>query len=225
LTDVGDAIEITFTGPTGATVTVTWIDPHGLHVLDTTAVPENPTGSGLYPLTVVGTTPGMWTALFTATGTVTAVQTFYQSFIDPTGPPPLATVGDYIDLFGPLPAARQTVVKALMRRASELVRDRYPGIDARITAGTVAANSAAMAVMNMAARVMRNPAGLRSETIGPISKSYDTDASSGWLTFTDADAALIDPTTTATTTGGARSTVRTIRIGAGLAPRRHGGWR
>ncbi len=226
MTDVGDAIEITFTGRTGAVVAASWIDPAGTAVMDNVAVDESPAGSGRYPITVLGQSPGVWTARFRATGTITAVENYYQSFTDPTGPPPLASLDEYIDMFGPLSAARQSTCKVLLRRASQLVRDRYPGIDAKIGAGTVPGNAVALSVLNMVSRVMRNPQGLRSASIGPVSRSFDEDASSGWLTFSDADAALIDPAGAGApgAAAGAKGKAGTIRLRAGLAPRSYGGW-
>lgn len=222
MTDVGDAIEITFSAPTGATVTLSWFDPLGVAVQEDVAVAESPADSGLYPATLLGTAAGLWTARFTATGTVTAVENFYQQFDDPTGPAPLATIGEYTDLFGALSATRQTTAKALLRRASQLVRDRWPDIDDRIAAGTTPANSVAMAVLNMVARVMRNPQGLRAETTGPFSRTYDATASSGWLALTADDIALIDPA--ANPASATSRKAATIRMRPGLAPWPYG-WR
>lgn len=224
MTDVGDAIEITFAAATGADVRLDWIDPDGTVLITNLAVAEHPAGSGKYPAVVLGQSPGVWTARFTASGTITAVETYHQSFDAPMGPVPLATISDYTDLFGALSITRQTTAKALLRRASQLIRDRWPDIDASIAAGTVPRNSVALAVLNMVSRVMRNPAGLRAETTGPFSRTYDATASSGYLTLSDADIALIDPTADPSAAVKVRSAVGTIRVRAGLAPRPYG-WR
>jgi hypothetical protein len=215
--DVGDAIEITFNAPTGATVTVSWYDPEGTVVLNNTTVNENPGGSGKYPVVLLGSAAGQWRATFTASGAVTAVETYFETFADPSGPPPLATLSEYTDLFGSLSITRQAVAKALLRRASQLVRDRFPTIDATIVAGTTPGNSVAMAVLNMVARVLRNPSGLRSETTGPFSRTYDATASSGYLALTSDDIALIDPSVDPTASK-RRGKVATIRMQPGLAP-------
>jgi hypothetical protein len=222
--DVGDAIEITFNAPTGATVTMSWYDPDGTVVLSNTEVAENPGGSGKYPVVLLGSSAGQWRATFHASGMVTAVETYYETFIDPTGPPPLATISEYTELFGALSITRQSTAKALLRRASQLVRDRFPIIDAQIAAGTTPANSVAMAVLNMVSRVMRNPSGLRSETTGPFSRAYDNAASSGYLALTAEDLALIDPSADPNAAIKSKGRVGTIRVRAGLAPWPEG-WR
>lgn len=221
MTDVGDAVELTFrTGP-GATVTMDLVDPDDLTVITAQPVPEDPAGTGLYPVVFVGTSVGTWQARFTAAGVQTAVETFYQNFDNPTGPSPYATVGEYEDIYGALSVVRGSTCNHLLKRASQMIRDRYGDVDTRLAAGTLPRNSVAVAVMNMAARVMRNPGGLRSETIGPLSRGWDTEIMSGMLELTDAEAALLLPTGSA----GGRVAVKTIRVRAGLAAPPQGWWR
>lgn len=227
MTDVGDAIELTYTTAPSATVTMDWVHlPTGTVLLQDQAVPElldGPTYTGLYPITLVGSLPGLYEARFTATGTATNVESYYERFDPIGGPAPLATLGEYADLYGSLSAARSATARALLKRASQLVRDSFPGIDARIAAGTVPGDSVGLAVLNMTARVMRNPQGLRAETTGPFSRSYDPDAASGMLAITAADADLLTPAT-----GGSRAKgqLGSFRVTGGMVPpvaRR--GWR
>lgn len=221
MSDVGDAIELSFESGPGAVVTMSWVDPSGTVVINETTVTENPAGSGLYPVVLVGTAAGTWQARFTAVGSSVGKETFYQWFEDPTGPSPYATVGEYEEIYGVLSAVRETICNHLLKRASQMIRDRYTDVDIRLKSGVLPANSVAIAVMNMVARVMRNPSGLRSETVGPFSRGYDTTVASGLLQFTDAETSLLLPTGSA---GSGRIPVGTIRLKAGLAPYPYG-WR
>lgn len=215
-TDVGDAIELTFTAATGATVTATWIDPTGNVVVDHVAVNEDPAGSGKYPFTFLPTVADMWQAIFIASGTQTAVETYWVRALPIDGPPPLATIGDVAELFGALTSAQEGLVSALLRRASSMIRNAYPGLADRVLAGTVDPDLVAHAAVNMVLRVIRNPGNLRSETVGPFTRTYDTGAAGGLLVLTDAETALLAPKRTN------RSTARSIMMRPGLAPYPHG---
>lgn len=219
MSDVGDAIELTYATTPGATVSVTWRNTAtGVTLLDGVPVPEilaGGQGTGSYAVTLVGAGPGTWEARFTAIGTATGAESFYERFDAPDPTPPLATLGEYTELYGNLSAARSATARALLRRASMLVRDTYRGIDARIAAGTVSADNVGLAVINMVARVLRNPSGLRSETTGPFSRSYDTELASGMLSITATEQALLVPPTATT---GARGKLGTIRINGGMVP-------
>jgi hypothetical protein len=57
----------------------------------------------------------------------------------------------------------------------------------------VSADLVALAVTNMVLRVMRNPGGLRAETVGPFSRTYDTTYAAGLLVITGDDEALLNP--------------------------------
>lgn len=220
MSDVGDAIELTYTTAPGATVVMDWIHiPTGAVLQSDIAVPErivSGTPTGQYPITLVGSLPGMFEAVFTSYGTATTVESYFERFDSVAGPAPLATVGEYTELYGALSAARQAICRALIKRASQLVRDSYPGIDDRIAVGTVPADSVGLAVLNMVARVMRNPDGLRSQTIGPISRAFDTDVATGMLELTGAETALLEPPTGAGR--GARGKMGTARITGGMVP-------
>jgi hypothetical protein len=214
LVDVGDAIELVFTTVPGATVVMDWLDPDQSPVLTDETITESPASSGQYPTTLLPTAAGTWTALFTASGTTAQVEAYYVRANTVTGPPPFATLGEYTALYGGLSDAKATTARALLKRASQLIRDSYPGIDTRTEAGTVPADSVGLVVLNMTARVMRNPNGLRSETTGPFSRSYDPDAASGLLQITATDVGLLLPPVTA----GARGRFGTIRVTGGMVP-------
>jgi hypothetical protein len=191
--DVGDAIELTFTTVAGATVTVSWLNPDQVPVIDSEDVVETPTGSGQFPKTFVVSSPGVWTAEFHASGTTAAVERYYVRATALSGPPPFAAVGDVAAQYGSMTPAEESLAGWLLRAASNMVRARQPTIDQQIAAGLVSQDMAALAVTNMVLRVMRNPSGLRSETVGPFSRSYDTSVAAGLLVFTDDEAQLITP--------------------------------
>jgi hypothetical protein len=216
--DVGDAVELTYSTAPGATVTMSWIYlPTSVVLLEDVTVSEqladgNPTGQ--FPVTLTGPYAGMYEAVFTATGTATNTESYYLRFDAVDGPAPLATIGEYTDLYGGLSEARAATARALLKRASQLIRDTYPGIDTRIAAGTVPGDSVGLAVLNMVARVMRNPNGLRSETTGPFSRAYDPDAASGMLQITEAEVSLLVPPGVS----GVRGKMGSTRITGGMVP-------
>jgi len=219
--DAGDAIELTFTTVPGATVTVTLINADQDEVESALPVDESPSGSGKFPYTFIVSTPGVWTVEFRATGTTAAVERYYVRASALSGPPPFAAVGDVAAQYGSMTAAEESLAGWLLRAASNMVRARQPTIDQQISDGLVSSDLAALAVTNMVLRVLRNPGGLRSETVGPFSRSYDTTAAAGLLVITDDELALL------AAAGGIRTAViGQIRPKPALAivPGRKPGW-
>lgn len=212
--DVGDAIELTFATATGSTVEVSWLDPNQVPVLDDVAVAETPAGSGLFPYTFTTDAPGVWTAQFRASGAATAFEQYWIRASAITGPAPLAVVGDVGSQYGTMTAAQEGLTKHLLRVASKMVRARFPNIDAQITAGTLDGEVAAAGITNMVLRVLRNPRGLRAETTGPFSRTYDTTAAAGLLVMTEDDLLLFGPPAVPSSVQVAGN----IRLHAGLAP-------
>lgn len=191
--DVGDALELTFTTNPGATVTASWYDPDMVPVFEDVPVSENPTTSGRYPKTFLADRPGMWTAEFKASGAATANDRYYVRARSLAGPAPLAAVGDVAEQFGTLSGAQEQLTSVLIRAASQIIRARRPGIDSLISAGTVSGDLVALAVTNMVLRVLRNPNGLRAETVGPFSRTYDTTYAAGLLVLSADDESLLSP--------------------------------
>lgn len=191
--DVGDAVQIIFVTVPGATVTLTWLSPDQSAILDTVPVTENPASSGQYPYTFTLDAPGVWTAEFRASGTTTVVERYYVRATTLTGPPPFAAVGDVRAQYGSMSTAEESLAAWLLRAASNMIRARRPTIDQQIAAGQVTQDMAALAVTNMVLRVLRNPGGLRSETVGPFSRAYDTTVAAGLLVFTDDEESLLAP--------------------------------
>lgn len=218
ITDVGDALELTFQTVTGATVTVDWVDPAGVTVLDGIAVTETPSGSGRYPFTFLPTAAGMWTALFVASGAATASEPYYVRARSVGGLAPLAAVGEVGEQYGTMTAAQEGLAAALLRAASSIIRGRVPTVDTLIADGKLNPDLAALAAVSMVLRVMRNPGGLRSETVGPFSRTYDTTHAAGLLVLTEAEVGLLTPPAS----GAAAARVGTIMMRPGLAPPPYG---
>lgn len=231
--DVGEALELTFSGSPDAVVTVTWLDPYQTAVLDQQVVPESTTTAGAYPQVLVPTSAGMWTALFAGPG---QPETYYVRARALTGPLPLAAVGDVADQYGTLTVAEEGLTAHLVRAGSALLRlrARQAGldVDADVAAGNLDAEVVALTVANMVLRVLRNPQGLRSETTGPFSRTFDTTAAAGLLTVTDYDLAAVTPPPVTAEDSLAALGVGTIRVVPGMLPaavrdpwrRPHRGW-
>lgn len=217
MTDVGDAVTLTFTTTTGATVTAETLAPSGA-TTGPTAVTETPASSGNYPFTFVGTEASMWRVVFRSTSP-TAVEPRWVRFNALSDVPPLAVPEDIAGVWRALTAGEETRVTVLIDHASRIVRLRWTDLDARIAAGTLNAALVAQVVARMVTRVMDLPAGTgvkqTSETVGPYSSSttYDAAMAARSLFLDDDDVALLAPVVTADTSAGARS----IRLYPALA--------
>lgn len=212
--DVGDTVEVVYTGTTGSTVVVSWYDPDQAPVFEDEPVTETPTGSGKFPFEFQPSAAGTWTARFDETGNDQQVERYYIRASDITGPPPLAVLADVAEQYGSLTAAQQSLTNALLRAASKLVRSRFPNIDQNIIDGKLDADVVALAVTNMVLRVLRNPGGLRSETVGPFSRTYDTTVAAGLLVITAQEEAMFSPSGIA----GGNTAIGTARLHAGMVP-------
>lgn len=225
--DVGEALELTFYASPGVVVTVSWLGPDQVPVLDGEVVPESTTTAGSYPQVFTPTSQGMWTAVFNGPGQPEAYYVRARALL---GPLPLAAVGDVTAQYGALTAAQEGLTGHLLRAGSSLLRlrARQQGLDVdqALAAGGITAEDAALTVANMVLRVLRNPNGLRAETTGPFSRTYDTTAAAGLLVVTDYDLAAITPAQ-AVPDGIAALGIGTIRVVPGLAPpvhRHRHGW-
>lgn len=219
--DVGEAIELTFITVPGSIVTLDWLDPNQIPVFSGGAVAEAPPASGNYPKTLIPTSAGMWTATFTATGPTVAIESYFVRVRALTGPPPLAALGDVAAQYGTMTEAQQGLTVHLVRAASTLLRHRARqmgiDIDLEIAAGRLDADAAALAVTAMVLRVLRNPNGLRAETTGPFSRTFDTTVAAGLLVVTDAELGYVTPVPLVPD-GTASLGIGTIRVVPGLAP-------
>lgn len=191
--DVGDAVELTFATAAGAAVTVSWLDPDQILVIDNEVVDENIGAPGLFTATFLPTRAGVWTARFTASGAATAVESYYIRATPVTGPAPLASVGDVASQYGTMTPAQEALTGWLLRAASKLIRSRFPLIDAQLAAGILDHDVIALGITNMILRVLRNPGGLRAETVGPFSRTYDTGNAAGLLIITEQEESMFTP--------------------------------
>lgn len=102
----------------------------------------------------------------------------------------------------------QSVATALAEYASALLRAAVVDIDDRVADGTLDAALPRLAVVQMVIRVLRNPSGLRSESTGPFSATWDVMAAAGRLSVNPEDLELIN--------GPRPRRVRNINLHAGL---------
>lgn len=73
-----------------------------------------------------------------------------------------------------------------------LIRARIPDLDAQITAGTISEALVVLVECDAVLRLLRNPGGYRSETIGEYSYQLDTRGSAtGALMILDSEWALL----------------------------------
>lgn len=216
--DVGDAFELTFTTATGADVEATWLDPDQAPVFSDVAVAEDPPGSGKFPYTFLPDRAGVWTAQFRASGAATQFEQYWVRASSVSGPLPLAVLGDVAGQMGSLTSSQEGIANWLLRAASALVRSRFP-VDAEIAAGNLDADVVALGVANMVLRVLRNPGGLRAETVGPFSRAFDTTQAAGLLVITAGEAAMFTAVPVPATAG-----VGTIRVTPGLVAPKRGTW-
>lgn len=214
--DVGDATELTYTSLAGALVTYDWLDPNLVPVVDQQVVQPAAGNPTKYPVTLIPTQVGMWTARFFDAG---STEDYFVRATSTVGkPPPFAAIGDVSVQFGDLDDDQENLTAYLIKAASSLVRQRFKLVDTQIAAGLLDQDVVALTVSGMVLRVLRNPEGLRSETTGPFSRTYDTSAAAGLLVITPDDAGqLIPPGSTAA--GATKFPVAgTIRIEPGMAP-------
>lgn len=224
MSEVGDAVELTYATAANATVTLTWINRDTETILYqdlpvAERLDDDGNATGQYPVVLTGPTPGFWEARFESTGTSTTVESYFERFELVNQDPPLATLAEYEELYGSLSATRQATARALLRRASRLLRDSYPSLGQKIANGTASRDTIGLAVINMTAKVMRNPGGLRSETTGPFSRAYDVEAASGMLRISDDERSLLAEAGLDDSVGsGKRGKIGTARASGGLIP-------
>ena len=115
---------------------------------------------------------------------------------------PLATVPDVENRWRPLTEAERAAALTRIDDASALVRAYRRDVDAHL-ADPDYADMVARIVADVALRVLRNPAGVRQESIG--ARSYTLDTGSGLLQLTEAEQQQLDltPDRAAGATGGA----------------------
>jgi len=196
MTDVGDAVTLTFQTTAGATVTAEAYDGDGNLVTAATPVTESPAGS--WPFTFIGTSAGQWRVVFRSANP-TEVERYFVTFDALDRPAPFATVDEYEDenALAPTTGAKRRQIAAKLTSASALMRSRMP---ADFVPDPDGARSIACTMVH---RAIANPGGLRARTVGAYSETLDQN---GGLYITDAEVAQLlgqgspdDPTPSAYT--------------------------
>jgi hypothetical protein len=104
-----------------------------------------------------------------------------------------ATLSD-VEALWPLSAgATTTRATALLRNAHALLNSRLPGLAANVADATIDADLALMVVVDAVVRVLANPAGVSSQTVGPEAATYTGVRTLGTVAFTDAELAVLSP--------------------------------
>jgi hypothetical protein len=98
---------------------------------------------------------------------------------------PLASPTDVEVAYGTIPDDAAARVDMLIQLASARARRMVPDLDGRIAAGTVDPLTVAAVVGEVVARALRNRAGVKSESAGPFSTTYDDRVSAGFVYLTD----------------------------------------
>lgn len=109
----------------------------------------------------------------------------------------LATVEDVAARWRPLTSEEAIIVQTLLDDASDMVRVRFPSVDADIASGAISAATAVRVVAGMVRRAMmnRDNEGITqgSETIGPFGISQSYANPSGNLYLSKDDLLSFDP--------------------------------
>lgn len=110
---------------------------------------------------------------------------------------PFATYTDVEARWRPLSAAEEAIADQLAVDASDMIRERWTDIDARIANGAVPASSVTRVVAYMVKRAMLvgDAEGLESQqqTAGPFSVNNKYTNPNGNLYFTAADVLVFEP--------------------------------
>lgn len=115
-----------------------------------------------------------------------------------------ATTADVEARWRPLSATELVMCAALLEDASAMIRAQFPNamfLDVALTR---------LACVNMVLRVLKNPDGARSETIGPYTQTFGSQMA-GALMVTAAETALLTPPSVSTS-----RPAGSIRLRAGL---------
>lgn len=109
----------------------------------------------------------------------------------------LATAQDVADRWRPLTTDEITLVNILLIDASDIVRVRFPDVDARILSGSLAVTTVVRVVAGMVRRAMmnRDTEGITqgSETVGPFAHSQTYANPNGNLYLTADDIRSFEP--------------------------------
>lgn len=101
-----------------------------------------------------------------------------------------ATLSD-IQQRWPVPPEQAGLVEGLIDEAEHRLARAAGDLAARITAGKCTADDVRYAARDMVVRVLRNPTGLRSQTVGPFSQTFDSGMASARMQVTKEERVLL----------------------------------
>ena len=108
---------------------------------------------------------------------------------------PFAEPGDVEAIWHPLSDAERLLVLSRLEEASQLVRDAFPTVDARVLDGSLSAATVKFIVRNMVHRLVSHPAFVRQSSVSlddaVKSETYDSSVSTGSMFFTDSEMATL----------------------------------
>jgi hypothetical protein len=184
MTDVGDAVTLTFETSSGATVTAEVYDPTGVLTLGPVDVTEDPGAPGQWHYTFLGTTAGRWRVVFRSQNP-TVVEP-YQVLVEAVDRPlAYATVEDYEARAGlaPTTGTRRAQIQANLEDVSGRMRSKLP---ADFEPDPAVARAICVAVTR---RGLANPGGYRQRMWGSYSETLDQNG--GWAITEDEIAELL----------------------------------
>ncbi len=91
----------------------------------------------------------------------------------------------------PVPPEQALLVEGLIDEAEHRLALVGGDLPARVAAGKCTADAVRYAVRDMVVRVLRNPTGLRSQTAGPFSQTFDASTASARMRVTRDERALL----------------------------------
>lgn len=179
MADVGDAVTLTLSTTTGASVTGERLSPSGT-LTGPANVPE--TGSsGDFPYTFVPDEAGMWRVVFRSTNP-TLVQTRWVRASEISTVPPLAVPEDITGRGHTFAAGEEAAAEQMIRDASLIIRQRVSSVDARLADGSLDPELAAMVAAEMVIRVLDNPPpGVTSWTVDDYTERYGEVRAKLWM--------------------------------------------
>jgi hypothetical protein len=131
-----------------------------------------------------------------------------------------ATVGDLLIKRPDLTSAQQASALADLEEGSALLRRSIPGLDDGLAAGTIDPILVRKVLRDAVLRVLRNPAGVTTQVIGPESATFSGLAQRAELAFLDSELAMITPASDGVSVGG--FAIGSFRVGrpgyCGTAP-------
>lgn len=104
-----------------------------------------------------------------------------------------ATVAQLVAKFRPLSSTEEATAEVHLEEGSALLRRKVDGLDDGIADGSVDSVLVRKVLTDAVKRVMSNPSGVTSQTVGPEAATFAGLNARSELTFTDEELALVTP--------------------------------